>query len=776
MMWKKNIRITDTEDRNDCWEEEEEAIMNEIRQESEELEVPEGLLPENMMKKIKQDSRGKSRNRQNSHRKNIGKKYRLLKQTAAVVTAAAVCMVTIYQLANYKGSITLTGKEYTEKVVEYGKLENGMVQAESREEIYEKIKKSKSESNIYYDSDMINEVEGTTNDMNLGPSSSIKGESNQQNSSDQESYYQDTNEQVEGVSEGDTVKTDGKYIYIAQSSDNVIKIVEADNGNVTNVSGIEYGEELEKNIKEDLGLGEENFGDVTLSSKEMYVNGDRLTLVLAVIFVSNEQYNYDKGAEDLDYCCYGYNRYNITYILSYDISDRENPELLAKHSQEGYLNTSRIVDGYLYVLSDYQVNTVMKERFMPYVDGAEVSADSVYMNEDGGSRYTIITALEVAHPEKVLSNLNILTGSGVVYVSQKNIYIATLSYSESKTEREEGEWVESYSSDTIINKFQYKAGEVSLIASSKVIGCIDNQFYMDEFNGVLRVVASVYSNTCWQRLLDESFVEAIIGEDYKDSSYVQYEKLLQAVQKVYGENTSLGRNNNKWYVKSRDIQEENRVYTLDEQLNILGKIEGIAKGENLYSARFMGNTGYFVTFETIDPLFAVDFSDAANPKIISELKIPGFSTYLHFWEENKLLGIGYETEEVDGGIRTIGYKLSMFDISDPTNVTEEDMWSERDVYSEATYDYKSILVSREKNVIGMKIWSPYYSHYPGYVIYSYEAGQGFSEEFRYYSEKEYVGELRGIIINDVLYLILTDEGINTYDISRNYQPISAITY
>lgn len=776
MMWKKNIKITGTEDRNDCWEEEEEAIMNEIRQKSEELEIPEGLLPENMMKKIKQDSQEKSRSRQNGHRKNTGSKYRLLKQTAAVVTAAAVCMVTIYQLANYKGSVTLTGKkdsgEYTETAVEYGKLEHGMVQAESREEIYEKIQKNRSEYEIFYDT--LDESEGTANEiMNSGQE--LKEETNPQTSGEQGNYYKDTNEQVEGVSEGDTIKTDGKYIYIAKSDNSIIKIVEADNGKVTDVSDIEYESEIRKNVKEDLGFQEQDFDDVRIVSKEMYVNEERLTLILSAIAESEKMYGDEGDIEYQENYYYRYNGYNMTYILSYDISDRSNPELLAKHSQQGALETSRVAEGYLYVISEYGYDMDMEERFMPYLDGTEVPVESVYVNEDGGSRYTIITALEVAHPEKVLTNLNILTDTGVVYVSQKNIYIAVPSYSESNTKQDEEEWVESYSWDTVINKFQYEAGEVSLSASSKIVGEISEQFYMDEFNGVLRVVASVTSRTRWTRLLDESFAESVIGKGYKNFSDAGYQELLQEVQKIYGKNTSLVYNNNKWYVKNREVLEENRVYTLDEQLNILGRIEGVAKGEDLYSARFMGNTGYFVTFETVDPLFAVDFSDAANPKIISELKVPGFSTYLHFWEENKLLGIGYETEESAGGVRTVGYKLSMFDISDPTNVTEEDTRSERDCYSNNTWDYKSILVSKEKNVIGLKTWSSD-NGYPSYVIYSYDTEQGFTEVFRYDSEKEYMGELRGIIINDVLYLILEDEGINTYDISQDYRQISAITY
>ena len=168
--------------------------------------------------------------------------------------------------------------------------------------------------------------------------------------------------------------------------------------------------------------------------------------------------------------------------------------------------------------------------------------------------------------------------------------------------------------------------------------------------------------------------------------------------------------------------EVNALYILDENMKLTGQLTGIAPGEEIYAARFMGNTGYFVTYRNTDPLFTVDLSDPAKPEIIGELKVTGFSEYLHFWDDTHLLGIGYESDENTGNIENI--KLSMFNIENPGEVTEEAKLVLKDVdYSEALYDYKSVIISKDKNLIGLVC-----EDYSGsrtkqtYQIYSYENG------------------------------------------------------
>lgn len=214
--------------------------------------------------------------------------------------------------------------------------------------------------------------------------------------------------------------------------------------------------------------------------------------------------------------------------------------------------------------------------------------------------------------------------------------------------------------------------------------------------------------------------------------------------------------------------EMNALYILDENMKLTGQLTGIAPGEEIYAARFMGNTGYFVTYRNTDPLFTVDLSDPAKPEIIGELKVTGFSEYLHFWDDTHLLGIGYESDEKTGNIENI--KLSMFNIENPGEVTEEAKLVLKDVdYSEALYDYKSVIISKDKNLIGLVC-----EDYSGsrtkqtYQIYSYENGT-----FKKQAEIPGINganyeNVRGMYSGNVFYLWINDN-ITSYDMTDGFK-------
>ena len=193
----------------------------------------------------------------------------------------------------------------------------------------------------------------------------------------------------------------------------------------------------------------------------------------------------------------------------------------------------------------------------------------------------------------------------------------------------------------------------------------------------------------------------------------------------------------------------NAVYVLNKELETVGSIDNLAKDERVYSARLMGDTGYFVTFRETDPLFSVDLSDPENPEIIGSLKIPGFSDYLHPYGGGRLLGIGMNVDE--DTMITDGVKLTMFDISDPADVKEEDTFVLKNVYStDVSYDYKACLADAARNIIG---FSGYTDGGQEYFIFEYDSNNGFICKM----EEEINGSggsgARGVYINQTLYVI-----------------------
>ncbi|MDO4313380.1 MAG: beta-propeller domain-containing protein [Eubacteriales bacterium] len=240
---------------------------------------------------------------------------------------------------------------------------------------------------------------------------------------------------------------------------------------------------------------------------------------------------------------------------------------------------------------------------------------------------------------------------------------------------------------TTIRRISYKDGELEAEASGTVDGYIHDSFCIDEYKGYLRVI------------------------------------------------TTEG--------------DTNSVYVLDKKLEKTGSITGLAEDERVYSARLLGDTGYFVTYRETDPLFSVDFSDPKNPKIIGELKIPGFSEYLHFYGEDKLLGIGMDTEE--DGFTTNGVKLSMFDISDSTDVKEVQKYVMENVYSaDVMYDYKAALIDVGKNIIG---FSAYNGDGESYYVFSYDENKGFECLMEEMVNGNGYQTARGVYIDATLYVV-----------------------
>ena len=271
--------------------------------------------------------------------------------------------------------------------------------------------------------------------------------------------------------------------------------------------------------------------------------------------------------------------------------------------------------------------------------------------------------------------------------------------------------------------------KIKLQCKTEVKGDLNNQFSMDEYEGNLRV--------------------ATTQNEYDD----------------FNDKTS------------------NQLYIFDENLKQIGKIENIAKGEKIYSVRFIGKVGYVVTFKQIDPLFVIDLSNPTNPEIKGKLKIPGYSSYLHPYDETHIIGIGYNTKSNGyGGITNSNMKMSMFDVSDLKNPKEMfnidigDAGKYDYTDSSITYNHKVLFYNKEKNLIGFPITYRHYRYSDdrnGFVIFKIDLEKGFEKYGEVLQEINYnynVGRL--IYIGDILYT-LSEKNIITYNLN-NMKKISEL--
>lgn len=529
--------------------------------------------------------------------------------------------------------------------------------------------------------------------------------------------FSSTNTQEKNVDEGDIIKTDGKYIYKVISNfnndtgytDQSLTITETDNGSLKVLATIDLSE---------LSKDKEN---EYLDFHEFYLYNDSIVLLYT-------RQNY--ASEDT---------VTETNILIYDIKDRENPKKKMSFTQSGWYESSRISDGFLYTISDFSETNLDTPtpytNYIPSVNGKTVACSNIYYPRNIMMTTTyVVTSLDLNNPTDFTDTKAIPTNGGHTYVSDSSIYFYTTLHDEvTKTE---------------ITKVYYDKGKLNPGENAIIAGYLYDSFALSEYNGHLRIVATIPANNI---------------------------ALLRDITRLGIATTSEDAATTNMEIK----EDVNVIYILDQNMQLTGKLSGIAPGEQIYSARFMGDIGYFVTFRNTDPLFSVDLSDPTNPTILGQLKIPGFSNYLHFYENDLLMGFGEEIDAKTGEF--LGLKLSMFDISDPSNVTEQDKYIIKDSeYSDAQYNHKALMINTEKNIFGfiychMDDVTYDYAYY--YVTYTYDKEEGFIETARYPisdgSEYETNG-VRGVYIGDYLY-IATNKSLTSYKIGST-NPISKVYF
>lgn len=451
--------------------------------------------------------------------------------------------------------------------------------------------------------------------------------------------YSTTNVQVAGVDEPDIVKTDGIYLYVVANQ--TIYIIKA------------YPV-FDATILAQIRVTNVSISNIFIRDNNLVVFGN-----------TGGFYGYplleDGLKEDEGRLGMWWGGIQQTVINVYDIGERTNPTLAKEIRIDGGYFDARLIDEYVYVVATeytYQIFYAVDEKnytlSIPQICidniSENISAQDIYYVDVPEISDTMTHVISLNLDTKDVVQKSFLLGSSqTMYVSRHSIFLASVHYPYYPLLREDGSTFSTNNEViTILHKISIDTGDIAYIAQGKVPGYILNQFSMDEFNGFFRIATT---------------------------------------------------SGNNWMEGS---QTQNNIYILDENLKQVSKIENIAPGESIYAARFLGNRAYLVTFVQVDPLFTLDLSDPYNPQILGELKIPGYSNYLHPYDENHIIGIGKEVDSTNFTFAAIqGLKIALFDVSDieqPKEVAKV-VIGDRGTDSPALYDHKAFLFDREKELL-----------------------------------------------------------------------------
>ena len=568
------------------------------------------------------------------------------------------------------------------------------------------LKEALHENGSYYrNATMKTDVTLSVNDLE-------QKESVEENSDTGSGDYSKTNVQVDNFDEADIVITDGNYIYYVTG--NKVFIVDS----------------KELKIISDIKIREDKKG---FNPREIFINNDKL-IVLGNFYEYEEVVNRNDYEEDMaevenaKMAVYSdtarITSTNLAKAIVYDISNKETPKIIREVGLDGNYMNSRMIGDNVFIISRkavYYYDGIEEEELLPRVQDSITEqktrsidcTDIAYFIGTDDKNYMLIGGFNINNNEEI-SVETFFGASEDVYASENNLYLSQTVYDN------------NWNANTTIYKFSLTGSQIVLQAKGEVEGYLNNQFSMDEYEGNLRL-ATTYT-------------------------------IREGEEEIVGDADGVP------ITKVPEIKYSNRLYVLDKNLKEIGRIDDLAKDEQIYSVRFIGKIGYIVTFKQIDPLFVIDLSDPTNPQIKGELKIPGYSSYLHPYDENHIIGIGYNTKSNGhGGITNDNMKMSMFDVSDVENPKEMfsiDIGTEY-VHSEILYNHKSLFYKKSDNLIGFPVS---YDSQNRLEIFKIDLENGFEKYAEILNNKDFNGIERAIYIEDTLYT-LHYNGIISYNLN-----------
>ena len=574
--------------------------------------------------------------------------------------------------------------------------------------------------------------------------------------------YSTTNIQVENVDEPDYLKNDSKYVYIV--SDNTLSIIDA------------YpAETAQLVLKIGLDIKPERI-------ENMFLNGDRL-----VVF-------YNTQSEEEIIAQYDFvprrSYSTVTHAVIIDVSEKKIPVIVKDYTIDGYYRDARMINDYVYFVTNSNLD-YQSPRLPGIFEGATrvLTSDAYYFdNADQLSNFNTLTAIDIfedtVHSETYLSGY-----SGTFYVSENNFYLTyqrnvPFGFYENVAQNRFFDVIVPLLPEEIQNGISGIRDDSSISQSvqwteiSELMQAAYSKMQDDDKRRLFEEIRAAVAQYDARIQMDvQRTIIHKISIDKDDIDYVAMGSVPGRLLNQFSmdENSDRFRvaTTTEYYTEQQGFVRSNAVYVLDEKLSIVGELDKIALDESIFSARFIADRLYLVTFQQIDPFFVIDLSED-TPKILGELKIPGFSNYLHPYDEEHIIGIGRDTKEVGSNrVETLGIKIALFNVSDVSDpkVADEVIIGGKRADSMALYNHKAFFFEKSSGILSIPVTgyqeeldkiaddggisdSGYWN---GFYVFSLDRADGFSlkgtvPHFDQRGEKYY--DYRGgrtFYIEDVLY-------------------------
>jgi len=535
-----------------------------------------------------------------------------------------------------------------------------------------------------------------------------------------------THTQVDGVDEADVVKTDGENIYVLTGD--TILIAQVQGSEISEIARVKVG-----------------FG----APYDFYIAHDRLVVLL----IGGNSYSsyYDP----------------VTFAFIYDISDPADPTFSDAFGQDGMIVDSRLVDGMLYLISDYRILPKLTDAddpqsFVPnrYDGRFEASeelrgmaepfeVEDLHLLPSDTLRFTVVSAFDIERVERT-GSLSFAGNSSTMYLNENNLFLAAelegytaiQPLDGGEDESRESERTDSSSRGlssctdpavsggqsqgdvlpptpkTQLVRVALNGGRLDLAAAAVVDGVVLNRFSLDEYAGFLRVALTVTD---------------IELEEY-------------------------GMNFSSTWVEKPSIT--NSILILDSDLSVVGSIEGMAPEESIHAALLSGEVGYMASSNATGQFYALDLSDSTDPQIMGVLWLTGPSSYLYPFAEGLLIGLG-EDKTVTGDL-TGHLKLSVIDVSDPFDISEPPIQLIESFFAPALSDYKALFIDADKNIIAFEAGIDNIEREEGevaswtidrtFMVFGYDAGTGLYERAAI-TMPQVSHDTRALIIEGYLYVV-----------------------